>query len=316
MAIAIKARSGFRQPVDDVAQYDQWIKRVQAATGRLYERKEVTTSLGKTQVWCVNRHSTSAKTLVVFPGARTSALFWDVDGQLDVFGDARIFLVETNGLPNASDGATPDIHGDGWGVWAAEVVSQLGLTQTDVAGASFGGLVAMKLALSAPATIKQCFLLNPGCVQRFSLSPRNLYLNLLPIVRPTAAHIRRFLDGAIFCKPHHACSVEGEQLIVDYELLALTRYLDQTQKPYDMGKALQGVRCAVHVLLGDHDSLFPSQRSARAAKRRFSNLASLEVFENVGHGIELYRPALAYVAARLSVDGDERGGARTLDVRK
>ena len=66
----------------------------------------------------------------------------------------RIFLVETNGLPNLSDGETPDIKSLGYGIWASEVLEKLKIEKAFIAGASFGGLICMKLAIVKPEVIK------------------------------------------------------------------------------------------------------------------------------------------------------------------
>lgn len=112
-------------------------------------------------------------------------------------------MVETNGLPNLSVGSSPDIKGLGYGQWASEIFEQLKIDSAYVAGASFGGLIAMKLAMVSPAKVKVAFLLNPGCLQPFSLRLRNLYYNLLPIIAPSAKNVLTFLDNAVFCKPNH-----------------------------------------------------------------------------------------------------------------
>jgi pimeloyl-ACP methyl ester carboxylesterase len=200
--------------------------------------------------------------------------------------------VETNGLPNGSDGDTPDIHSPGYGEWAAEVFDKLNIQSAVVAGASFGGLVCMKLAIVAPARVKAAFLLNPGCLQPFSLSFKNLYYNLLPILFPSRKNVAKFLDNAVFCKPTHALAGVFEKLIVDYELFALTRYKDKTQKPYYMGEELKRVTVDTFLLVGDKDLLFPCEKSIENAKAKIGSLKKVVVFENVGHGIETCGEAL------------------------
>jgi pimeloyl-ACP methyl ester carboxylesterase len=154
----------------------------------------------------------------------------------------RIFMVETNGLPNLSDGATPDIKTLDYGHWAHEVMDGLGIEKAFVAGASFGGLIAMKLALTNPEKIKAAFLLNPGCLQPFSLTFSNLYYNLLPIISTNAKNVLKFLDKAVFSKPNHRLSSFSEQMLVDYEVFAISRYKDNTQKPYYMDTELSKVK--------------------------------------------------------------------------
>jgi pimeloyl-ACP methyl ester carboxylesterase len=164
-----------------------------------------------------------------------------------------------------------------------------------VAGASFGGLICMKLCITNPEKVKAAFLLNPGCLQSFSLSFKNLYFNLLPIFSPTKKNVLKFLDAAVFSKPNHTLSPEAEELIVDYEVFALTRYKDNTQKPYYMADQLNEVKTETYLLEGDKDLLFPFQKSIDNARARLTNLKDVKVFENVGHGIETYKPAMSYI---------------------
>jgi pimeloyl-ACP methyl ester carboxylesterase len=184
--------------------------------------------------------------------------------------------------------------------WANEVLTTLKIEKAFIAGASFGGLVCMKLAITNPEKIKAAFLLNPGCLQPFSLSLKNLYYNILPIVRPTAGNVDTFLTKAVFSKPTHKLSSLGYRLLLDYELFALTRYADKTQKPYFMNEELKNVKTDTHLLVGDKDLLFPFQRSVANATKLISTLKSVKVFENVGHGIETYAPALEHVGKIIS----------------
>ena len=296
IAIKIHSKSQFKNEAADRAQFENWVSRMEIHTGRTYERFSLPTSLGNTHVWGLNTEDTTRDALVIFPGARTTSLIWDLDRGLDQIGcRLRIFMVETNGLPNLSEGNTPDIKGLDYGKWATEVLDSLELDSAFVAGASFGGLICMKMALVSPERIKAAFLLNPGCLQPFSLSLKNLYFNLLPIVKPTARNVSKFLDKAIFSKPNHQLSEVAEQLLIDYEVFAISRYQDRTQKPYYMDKQLESVTVPTYVLLGDQDLLFPYQKSMENARRQLHSLQDLKVFTQVGHGIEIYGPALRYL---------------------
>jgi pimeloyl-ACP methyl ester carboxylesterase len=292
--------SYFKDEAKDRAYFEKWVDRLESANGRYYQRLPVQTSLGNTHVWGLHTEDHSLPALVIFPGARTSALFWDLDKGLDNLNNQfRIFLVETNGLPNLSDGGTPDIKSLDYGYWAKEVMEKLDIDKAYVAGASFGGLISMKLAIVAPEKVKAVFLLNPGCLQPFSLSWSNLYYNILPIVSPTEKNVRKFLDKAVFCKPNHQLSEKAEQLLVDYEVFAISRYKDKTQKPYYMDKQLADVKVPTYLLEGDKDLLFPFQKSIDNAKKHLQNLKEIKVFKNVGHGIETYVEALKYLAEEI-----------------
>jgi len=310
----IKHTSYFKDVFRDRQWFQDWVIQVERLNGKIYEKITLDTALGKTIVWGLN--PSGSETLVIFPGARTTSLFWDLDNMLEsIGGNVRIYLVETNGLPNLSDGHTPDIRSDGYGIWAGEVLEKLGISNTYIAGASFGGLVCMKLCLCAPARIKAVFLLNPGCLQPFSLSVRNLYYNLLPIVNPSEATVSMFLDKAIFCKPSHQVTPQAEKLMVDYELFALTRYKDNTQKPYNMKDELKDVWVDTYLLVGDKDPLFPHVRSVRNARARMPRLRKVMTFSNVAHGIEIYGPAIKAIGEiireKTEASVSSGGGAET-----
>lgn len=291
----IQYRSYLKDETEDRKWFENWVAQLEKFNGKTYDSFQIETFLGKTQVYGLNTDDKSLETLVIFPGARTTSLIWDLDNNLENLGKLRIYLVETNGLPNLSDGNTPDIKTLGYGEWAAEVLEKLNLSQTYVAGASFGGLICLKLSLVAPEKIKAAFLLNPGCLQSFSLSLKNLFYNLLPIFLPNEKNISKFLDAAIFSKPNHQLSERAEKMLVDYELFALTRYKDKTQKPYDMGEELRKVNSDIYLLLGDKDLLFPFQTSIKNAKEKIKTLKDIKVFNEVGHGIETYGEALKII---------------------
>jgi len=296
----IKANSHFRDSEKDLFYFQDWVKKLEQLNRREYEQIEISTALGTTHVWGINTNEHHLDTLVIFPGARTTSLFWDLDRGLDNLNqDLRIFLIETNGLPNLSEGKTPDIKSLDYGHWAAEVLDKLKIESTFIAGASFGGLICMKLSIVRPDKVKAAFILNPGCLQSFSMSWKNLYYNLLPIIRPTPANVLKFLNKAVFCKPNHQLSPQSERLIVDYEVFALTRYKDRTQKPYDMDKQLTEVKADTYLLVGDNDLLFPYRNSIVNAKKYIRQLKGVRVFGEVGHGIETYPKAMNWMGDKI-----------------
>ncbi|WP_373495914.1 alpha/beta hydrolase [Aquiflexum sp.] len=292
----IKATSHFKDEINDRLYFENWVKKLEQANQRKYERIEVKTSIGTTLVWGLNTNEPQLETLVIFPGARTTALIWDFDKGLDNLNQKfRIYLVETNGLPNLSDGATPDIKSLDYGIWANEVFDKLEIEKAFVAGASFGGLICMKLGITNPERIKAAFLLNPGCLQFFSLGFTNLYYNILPILSPKPKNVLKFLDKAVFAKPNHQLSPYAEKMLVDYEVFAISRYKDNTKKPYYMNQELSEVKVDSYLLLGDKDLLFPYQKSIENAQKHIKPLQDIKVFQNVGHGIETYPMAMKYI---------------------
>ena len=86
-------------------------------------------------------------------------------------------------------------------------------------------------------------------------------------------------------------------MLVDYEVFAISRYKDKTQKPYYMDKQLGDVKVDTYLLVGDEDLLFPYQKSIDNAKKHIERLNEVKVFNTVGHAIETYDKAINYIGA-------------------
>jgi pimeloyl-ACP methyl ester carboxylesterase len=287
----------FKDPETDRRFIDQWVSSLEQLNAKRYKRIDVNTSLGNTVVWSILDKIGDKLPIFIFPGFRTSSLFWDLDDNLQMISDRyQIYLVETNGQPTLSDGHTPDIKSLDYGHWAAEVIKHFTLERVHIAGASFGGLICLKLAIVAPELVDKVFLLNPGCLQPFSMTLKNLFYNLLPIISPSLKNITLFLKKAIFNPPLHDLPEERMQLLIDYELFALTRHVDKAQKPYTMRKGeLAAVKSPVFLILGEKDLLFPYLRSVHAAKIMLANLKEVIVIPDTGHGIETCRKAIVAI---------------------
>lgn len=295
----IRSKSYFKNEPTDQNYFESWVTQLEKKNKRQYERLVVQTSLGKTHVWGLNTKENHLDTLVIFPGARTTSLIWDFDKGLDNLNHKmRIFMVETNGLPNLSNGESPEIKSLDYGYWAGEVFEKLKIKKAFIAGASFGGLICMKMGIVKPEKIAAIFLLNPGCLQPFSLTIKNLYYNLLPIISPTEKNVLTFLDKAVFSKPNHKLSEFSEKMLMDYEVFAIKKYEDKTQKPYYMDEQLAEVTVDTYLLLGDKDLLFPFEKSIENAQKHIKSL-EIKVFSEVGHGIETYEKAMNYIGDKI-----------------
>jgi pimeloyl-ACP methyl ester carboxylesterase len=292
----IHSTSFFKDPIQDKAFLKDWVKRLEAFNNRKYEQFSISTSLGNTQIYTLNSEEKNLPALVVFPGYRTSSLFWDLDRNLDNLStQLRIFLVEINGQPNLSDGNTPDIKSTGYGEWASQVFEILKLESAYVAGASFGALVCMKLCQVSPLKVKAAFLLNPGCFRFISLSLENLYYNLLPVLSTNTNNIQKFLDKVVFHKPSHTVSESSYQLLNEFLLMAISRFRDKNQKPYNMSDECPKIETDTYLLVGKNDIFFPPEKSIQNAKKILNKLKGVFTFNGVGHGIETYPDAMCKI---------------------
>lgn len=293
----IKAVSSFKSS-QDYQILEKWNADIQQLYGTKYERIDIKTSLGNTVVWALNNNKKDFEPLVIFPGARTCAMFWEMNNVLEnLKNDYRIYLVDVNGQPSLSDGNTPDITSKDYGFWAAEVLKGLGLQKATVAGASLGGLICLKLCLVAPQMVDKAILLNPAGLGNFSLSIKNLYYNILPIVSSSRKNVEKFLENAVLYNQNHNIPTKDKELLVDFQMLALTKFKDKTDKPSKgiPAKELNQITSKIYLIVGDKDILFPYQKSVAIAKKELKNLQQVFVIKDTGHGIELSKEALVIV---------------------
>ena len=73
----IKEKSYFKDEQKDKNYFKNWVKELEINNQRVYEKLEVGTSIGKTQVYGLNTNEESLERLVIFPGAKTTSIIWD-----------------------------------------------------------------------------------------------------------------------------------------------------------------------------------------------------------------------------------------------
>lgn len=293
--------SYFTNPTEAKEFLERWNTKVQTLNNFFYEKIEVETSFGKTVVWGSNTQRTELETLVFFPGARTCALFWDMNNALaGLRKNYRIYIVEVNGQPNVSDGLCPDMKNNELGVWATEIFKKLSIAKASVVTASFGGIVAMKLCLESPSLVDKAVLMATPGIRGFSMSLKNLYYNILPMISPTQKNLDKFLNMAIFHPPHHAVPAAYYKLISEYLLYVLRNHKFKGEYPAPLRKEeLNRLKNDIYLILGDKDLLYPPSRTIKIAQKNIASLKDIKLVANTAHGIETSKEAIQIVGSIL-----------------
>lgn len=286
--------STFKNNKQAVLFFNEWLEQLESLNKTKYKKIIAHTALGNTVVWSSNHEQKDLPAIVLFPGFRTSALFWDLDNVLAPLRQHfRVYMVETNGQPSLSNGASPDVRTDDYGIWAAEVLRQLDITAATIAGVSFGAFVCKKLCMVNPSLVKHAVLMNPAGLQQFSPNFKNLYYNALPVLSTTEKNVSKFLEEAIFYRDKHLVSPQAFKLLIDYEMFAIRCFKNRSQFPYVMGKQeLQRISSPMHLILGEKDILFPFNKTIDAAEKNLKSLSNIYVLKNTGHGIETSSEAI------------------------
>lgn len=291
-----KAVSSYKSAADKQFVGD-WIKKVQTLNNSFYEKVSVHTSFGETIVHTFNRERGELEPLFILPGARTFGMYWDLNDNLKPLKrDFRLYLVDVIGQPGLSSGNSPDVKTDEFGRWICEVLDALSLDKTNVAGASFGGLLSMKLANVAPERILKMILMNPIGLSYISLAPSSLFNNLLPIISPSLKTVNRFLDKIILGGAENLTGPRREML-AEIILQTLQKFNFKADYPYKMGESeLTGWSVPTYLIVGDRDGLIPYRKTVQLAEKHVKNLKEVHILKNIGHGIELAEEPMRILA--------------------
>jgi pimeloyl-ACP methyl ester carboxylesterase len=280
---------------------EDWIDSFASESALRYEKLDVDTSFGRTRLLAAGHEKKHLKPLLFVPGARTCGIFWDANNHLHLLGDKyRIYLLDVIGQPSLSDGNCPKVKDESYGVWLDEVCEKINFEKGVFIGASFGGLLIFKLAAVAPERIEKAVLMNPVGLSYISLRPRSLYYTLAPVFFPNRKNVERFLDKIIFTETE---TPDADKLkrIADYIETSVKDFEFGGEYPYKLGDdEVVKLRAETHLLVGDKDGLIPYLNTVRRAKELLPNLKSVEVFPEIGHGIELSTKPILKLAEILA----------------
>lgn len=246
-------------------------------------------------------HGTKGRPIVLIPGMSTPGAVWnDMAGRLAA--DHRVLVVEVKGFDgkrapaNETDGLIDGIVSD----IAADLKSR-GLKDPVIAGHSFGGLIAMKFALTNPRTAKSLVIVDAlpffGTVFDAkatveSITPRGKQMRDMMIAQ--ADKIRAVAAKGIAKDPGGNMSIESQRRIqianwsMKSDPLVVAQALWEDLR-MDLRKDIEAIAVPITVLYQAHDD------PELAAKRYTTDYAAhpkamLIPVRETGHFIQLDQP--------------------------
>ncbi|HRH60742.1 MAG TPA: alpha/beta hydrolase, partial [Chitinophagaceae bacterium] len=206
-----------------------------------------------------------------------------------------------NGQPNLSDGNSPYLQSNDYGVWAAELFKKLEISKATVIGASFGGIVCMKLCIAAPHLVEKAILMNPAGFTAFSSSFQNLYYNFLPIIFKSRFAVKQFVNKIALHPPQHDLPLAYKNLLTDYILYTVRNFKNKAELPSPMeADDLKKIAAGIYLIHGENDLLFPPAKTISIAKKNMALLKGIHVLAHTAHGIETSKAAINIVAGIMN----------------
>lgn len=223
--------------------------------------------------------------LVLLPGQAISATMWypNIAALSRIY---RVYALDILGDVGKSVRTRPLTTPADFGHWLIEVFDQLGLDQAHVAGLSYGGFLAIRLAIFAPERVNKLVLMAPASLLRIRW--------------------RFFLRMAVFFLPDFLISLEVKQklflgihspqaLPVIHQMRASKGF--QYDKDYlylppvCTDEALQQIKAPTLLLLGDHEIIYDIDEAIDRAKNLIPTIETA-VIPNAGHVLSLDQPDL------------------------
>lgn len=170
------------------------------------------------------------------------------------------------------------VSNNDYGHWLSEVMEGLSLPRANLLGVSWGGFVAIRLAVVAPERIASLSLLVPAGMVKTPM--KNNFKVGLPmtmfLMAPNPRRKLRFLETEL--------TTMEDQEWVEYLGMAFHAYeMNMKVPPMVRPEELKGLDAPVFVAGADGDLSFPGQKLLARAEVIFPNLKKQELIENSCH---------------------------------
>jgi pimeloyl-ACP methyl ester carboxylesterase len=250
-----------------------------------YQSLMVPTRAGRTHVIACGQED--APPLVLLPMTFISATMW-MYNVAELSRRYRVYALDTVGdvgmsLPEGPPGSRTDIAG-----WLSDAFDGLGIKTAYLAGASYGGCMAMGFALDAPERVRKLALLGPAAT--FVPLHLQFYLRGASIVMlPRRPVLLSFLRW---------CSTRDDledNPIVRQMHAGVKNYRFQPGNglfpPVYSDDELRQVKLPVLLLIGDKERVLNPARALERAQRLVPGIEA-ETVPDAGHALPIDQPAI------------------------
>lgn len=252
-----------------------------------YESWYIKTSYGQTHV--ITWGKRNSPPLILFHGGGNCALMWIYIAErlADKF---YVIAPDTPGDVGLSLPVKPFANTTDYAEWFSELLDGIGLSRVNVAGISWGGGVALQVALKYPDKINRMVLMCPAWgIKMFRIW--SLVFHSLPaVVFPGPGRVRNLLEWLSVKRPVFA-DKEGDAL-VNYLTIALRHY--KSPKPVNpvvfTDEELKRIKAPILLLIGDNEVIYSDPREVvHRAKNNLPDV-TVTIISRAGHALPYDRP--------------------------
>ncbi|MEX2783564.1 alpha/beta fold hydrolase [Streptococcus sp. H49] len=236
----------------------------------------ISTSYGRTHV--IETGNISGRPLLLFHGGNMSAAF-NLLLQEYLFSDFHIYSVDIIGQPGKSDDVKGRHYHKTYGLWAAEVIEQLGFDRVLCHGLSFGAGILIQLMSVSPEKVEKAVLEVPSAINNKMSGA--LFQMALPL------SLYQFTKKDSYLKKAAHIMTQSSFSKNEAFLASLKDSFDhvkmKVKMPPNTSKAvLKDYKAPVLVIAAEKDCFFPSQHILPQAKILLPHCNCYEL-KNRGH---------------------------------
>ncbi|MGI8982525.1 MAG: alpha/beta fold hydrolase [Pirellulaceae bacterium] len=263
-----------------------------------YQARMVETEFGPTHVLISGDRE--ADPLVLLHGRGDTALVW-IKFIAQFSAHFRTYAIDLPGYPGKSVARRLASSGSGAADWLAQALSGLGVGAAHVVGASLGGWMALKFAVTYPGRVSRLALLVPMGIVRPQF--RNFFPHVLPLLLQ-GRRGQESLKQAMAVKPIDQAALDLAAETARYQKWFTVVY------PFVIpDDALRRLTMPVLMVVGATD--FWCDPSALIARvRRTIPQARIEQLAECDHLILNDQPELTMQAILTFLEREEKGGSR------
>jgi pimeloyl-ACP methyl ester carboxylesterase len=221
----------------------------------------------------------SGQPLVIFHGWGSNTERWQAVAEILAENGFKVIIPDLPGFGKSEELVSP------WNMnnylkWAEEFVKELNLQEFDLLGHSFGGALAVKLAIKYPQNVKKLFLVSAASVRK-KTTKKSIFKNLAKVVKLFA-----FVPGyAFFRKAFYKFVIRRS----DYPYVSGT--MAETFKNVigeDLSQFTGFLKIPTIIIWGDKDKSTPIE-DAHFMNQKIKN-SKLVVIEGAGHALNKENP--------------------------
>jgi pimeloyl-ACP methyl ester carboxylesterase len=248
-----------------------------------YEQFNLTTRFGSTHV--IANGPRNAPPVVLLHGQWTTATMWaPVVARLGF--DHRTYAIDQiDDVGKSSPKRTLSSRTE-YAEWLLDLFEQLELASADLAGLSYGGFLAVNLALYAPERVKRLCLLCPG-VPSFGPPTRKWAIHGLPMILFPSRLTAQWLVRGMSVHGHQNNDLETMKIIA-----GVTNLRSRIPfKPVFTDDEFRNLEMPVCLLMGDGETMYDPGKAITRARQLIPHIEA-ELIPNARHMLLTDQPEL------------------------